>query len=189
MKKFFIFLLLLLFTFNAFAVEANPGDTVTIPVSIQTEDSYFVGLTFAYDPEIFEFVSNHCTGPNTQFSKYKMIMYDIWNPIPSGQVGTITLRIKEDAPLGEYKIPVAIEAWTLDLDPAHVVAYIGSIEIKCPHSSTWENIVKEADYENEGFLHITCAKCGEVVGSKTIEKLTHTPSFLELLIMYLFGAK
>lgn len=129
MKRFFILFILLSLTFGAFALEARPGETITIPVSISTADAHFVGLTFSYDPNVFEFVSNNCIGPNTQFSKHKMIMYDIWNTISSGYIGKITLLIKDCAPAGEYKIPVAIEAWTLDEEAAEVRVYIDTINI------------------------------------------------------------
>lgn len=130
MKRFFIFYILLLLTFNALAIDASRGETITLPVIINTEEAYFIGLTFSYDPNTFEFVSNNCTGPNTQFSKYKMIMYDIHAPIPSGEIGTITLQIKEDAKIGEYKIPVELEAWTLDEEAAQVEINIDTINIK-----------------------------------------------------------
>lgn len=129
MKRFFIFLILLLLTFNTYAINAYPGDTITIPVSINTTDAYFVGLTFSYDPEIFEFIANHCSGPNTQFTKHKMMMYDIWNPIPSGQIGTITLLVKENAPAGNYRIPVGIEAWTFDEEIAKISVYIDEVNV------------------------------------------------------------
>lgn len=130
MKRFFILFILLLLTFNALAIDAYPGETVTVPIIINTKDAYFVGLTFSYDPSVFEFISNNCTGPNTQFSKNKMIMYDIYAPIPSGEIGTITLQIKEGAKIGKYKIPVGLEAWTLDEEAAQVEVNIDTINIK-----------------------------------------------------------
>ena len=192
MKKFFIFFILTLYLFfacGAQAVTANPGDTVTVPVSVGTSDSHVILIIFNYDENIFEFVSNECWGPNTQYTKYRMLMFDAFNLIPAGQVGTITLRVKEDAPLGTYTIPYTYEAVNTNYEFTTVGISIEPIVVKCPHSRTWDDVAREADYESEGLIYVTCAECGEVVETKTIEKLVHTPSFLELLIMYLFGAK
>lgn len=192
MKKFFIFFILTLYLFfacGAQAVTAKPGDTVTIPVSVSNTDAHVILLIFDYDENILEFVSNECWGPNTQYSKYRMLMFDAINLLPSGQMGTITFRVKEDAPFGTYTIPYSYEAVNTYYEFTTIGVSIGSIEVECPHSRTWDDVAREADYENEGLIYVTCAKCGEVVETKTIEKLVHTPSFLELLIMYLFGAK
>lgn len=142
MKRFFILFILLLFAFNALAIDTYPGETVTVPIIINTEDAYFVGFTFSYNPNVFEFVSNNCVGPNTQFTKYKMIMYDIYAPIPSGEIGTITLRIKEDAETGEYEIPAALEAWTFDEEAAHVDVYIDTINIKETQQTRFQDFLQ-----------------------------------------------
>lgn len=171
MKRFFIFLLLFMLTFGAFAVEAKPGDIIIVPVSVGASDSHVTLLMFDYDEDIFEFVSNECWGPNTQYTKYRMLMYDITQPIQEGEVGTITLRIKEDAPLGTYTIPVTYEAVNWDEEFTTVDVNVAPIEVTCPHASTWDYVAREADYENEGLIYVTCAKCGEVVRTEHIEKL------------------
>lgn len=128
MKRFFILFILLLLTFNALAINACSEETATVPIN--TEDTYFIGLAFSYDPYVFDFISNNRTRPNTQFSKYKMIMCDIYSLIPFSEIETIMLQIKEDAEIGEYKIPVELEAWALDEEAAQVEINIGTINIK-----------------------------------------------------------
>ena len=189
MKRFFIFLLLFMLTFGAFAAEVKPGDIITVPVSVGESAAHALVLRFTYDMNIFETVHVEGTGPNAVFSDKAIVMWDITKPIPEGEVGSITLKIKEDAPLGSYEIPIRYEAVNWDEEFIEIETNIEPIEVTCPHRGTWDYVAREADYENEGLIYVTCAKCGEVVRTKHIEKLEYKLNFFELIFKHLFGMK
>ena len=180
MKKLSILLALVLcmmLAFGAQAAEYAPGDTVTVPVSVSADNAYFIGLTVKYDSSIFEYVSISCTGPNAQANGTTMMMYTITDPIPNGQVGSITLKIKEGVKSGTYAVTVAVTgAYDIDENDVSCRASGGSVTVAgaaCTHSKADFKVVKEADCVNAGERQIVCTDCGEVLSTETIEKLGH----------------
>lgn len=173
MKKFFILFLTLftLFTFTSNAADVKPGDTITVPISIGASDAHALVLRFTYDMDIFETVHVEGTGPNAVFSDKSIVMWDITKPIPEGEVGSITLKIKEDAPLGSYEIPIVYEAVNWDEEFITIETNIEPIEVKCPHSRTTKYVTKEATQEEEGSVQIICCDCKKVIRVSPIEKL------------------
>lgn len=90
---------------------AKPGEIISLPISVEKSEAHVVLLTFNYNEEIFEFMSNECWIPNADYSKDRMLMYDTTKPIPRGQIGTIILKIKDTAPEGIYSVPFSCEGF------------------------------------------------------------------------------
>lgn len=170
-------LLVLLCAMVAVAVEAQPGETVSIPVSINANGAAYIGLSISYDTSIFDYVSINCTGPNAQATGTTMMMYVTSGSVPSGQVGTITLKVKEGTSNGTYQVNVSVTgAYDLDENPVNASASGGSVTVKaapCTHTSTEEKVTKEATCTQTGTKQIVCKNCGEVIKTETIPALGH----------------
>ena len=180
MKKWMailITLLLLVFTSVALAIDAEPGSTVSVPVSVNANGAAYISLSLSYDESVFDYVSISCTGPNAQATGKTMMMYVIDGAIPSGQVGTITLKVKEGAKSGTYQISATVTgAYDVDEKAVNATASAGSVTIKaapCTHTKTEERISKQPTCTVKGEKRIVCKDCGEVLGTETIPALGH----------------
>jgi len=183
MKRICILLALLMcavLAFSAQAVEATAGNTVTVPIYVDTTGAYQLTLSISFDTSVFEYSAIRCFGPGGQASfsqstqKGKMLMYDISDPIMEGEVGFITLTVKDGVDFGTYNVSVTVvEAWDLDENPVEIAASADSVVVVCPHTETKEEIVKEADCENDGVIECVCVECGELLNTLAIEKLGH----------------
>jgi hypothetical protein len=170
-------LLLLVFTSVALAIDAEPGSTVSVPVSVNANGAAYISLSLSYDESVFDYVSISCTGPNAQATGKTMMMYVIDGAIPSGQVGTITLKVKEGAKSGTYQISATVTgAYDVDEKAVNATASAGSVTIKaapCTHTKTEEKISKQPTCTAKGEKRIVCKDCGEVLGTETIPALGH----------------
>ncbi len=186
MKRISILLALLLcamMVFSANAAETAPGETVTIPISVGASNAYTIKLYITFDANIFEYVgiasSIGLASYNSESARGVISMYNEYNPIPAGQVGTITLKVKDDVKSGTYSVSVVVkEAFDTNYEDADVSASAGSVTVvaDCAHDTTKENVTKKADCENAGSKQIICADCGEVIGTETIDALGHDMS-------------
>lgn len=177
MKKLSVLLALVLCMLFAFSTQAEaPGDTVTIPISVSADNAYYIGLSIKYDTNAFDYVSISCSGPNGQANGTTMSMYSITAPIPSGVVGSITLKVKDTAKSGTYAVSASVTgAYDFDENETTCRASGGSVTVvaTCVHEQTETKVVKEADCLNAGSLQKVCVDCGEVLATETIEKLGH----------------
>lgn len=96
-------------TITPSAVTAAPGDEITFEVTVSGENACTsFGLKLEYDASVFELVSGKCL--------YKDGMMKLFDPdkgfaflhdeavVPSGPIGTFTLKVKADAPSGATKV-------------------------------------------------------------------------------------
>ena len=106
MKKVYVLLALILcamLAFSAQAVEAKPGDTVQVPISIGASEAYSIRIGVTFDNSVFEYAAIKCTAPggtasyNVENNSGKMVSYSTDTPIPGGQFGYITLKGKDSA--------------------------------------------------------------------------------------------
>lgn len=121
MKKIiFVCLCLILVALSSFSVMAadmtitlkadeqtlKPGDKVIISIEVQTEKACTsFGMKMVYDKKIFEVVDGSCDIPGSFVSGFDtergfVAMYLLGSK-PKGEVGKVTLQVREDAPLGE----------------------------------------------------------------------------------------
>ena len=116
---------LLLLTMPALA--ANQGDTVELKLSITSEDAYFVQVEYAIDENVFEFVGVKPDLGSMSRKGFAAVRVD--KPI-NADVGIITLRVKDNAPDGEYTIkPTVKAAYRLDEGAASAQASFSTVQV------------------------------------------------------------
>lgn len=85
-------------------VNAKKGDTVTLNVYVNTKDAIAARVQVSYDDSVFEFVSSACEGGQSNNGLY--MLYSLTDVI-NGRIGTITLKVKDNASDGVYMISVS----------------------------------------------------------------------------------
>ncbi len=123
MKKICLFLLLtallMCVAFMALA-SAKPGEEVTVTLTLNNTNAALVRVTADYDKNVFDLV-NYSSASGTAGSK-GIVMYDT-KALPSGAVGTVTLKVKDSAAPGTYPV-TAVLAECYDLDENDGIASV-----------------------------------------------------------------
>lgn len=88
---------------------AKPGDTIDFTITVSGDAAcQSMGLKINIDPDIFEVVKGKSKIKGTLISIFDkergfVAMFQK-NTVPSGDIGTMTLRVKDDAPAGEAAV-------------------------------------------------------------------------------------
>ncbi len=98
--------LLLALTAGALAAEVKPGAEVTFTLSLQNTNAAYVRIKASYDASVFELV-NYTANSGTAGSA-GIVMYDVNSALPSGPVGSVTLRVKANAKPGTYSVSAVL---------------------------------------------------------------------------------
>ena len=115
----------------------KPGETVTVPISIDNIDGAFVKLKISYDTDAFEFVSSTCTKGVQNRTVFAMSALP---KVESGECGSITLCAKDGASAGDYAVSVSvIECWNIDEERGTCSSSGGTISIEKPSFSFGNN--------------------------------------------------
>ena len=108
MKKVCLFLLaavLLVCVAYAALADAKPGEEVTVTLSLSNTNAAYVCVVASYDKSVFDLVgysaSSGTAGSNG------IVMYDT-GVLPSGAVGTVTLKVKDGAAPGTYTVGASL---------------------------------------------------------------------------------
>ncbi len=176
MKKGIMFVLIMLFMAcactQAFAV--NQGENVDVDVSISTTDAAYVKLTISYDESAFEYVSSTCTGSNATTNGATWVMYVNSGVVNTGKIGTVTLKVKDDAKPGTYKVSATVnEAWNIDENGATVKVTGDKVTIECLHKETEWKIDKEPTCLEAGTENSVCKVCDKVMDTRDVDALGH----------------
>ncbi len=190
MKKFLalvLCLMLLCIASTAMAAEYNPGDTVTVKISVTGGNTANCRIKVTADTSIFSFVSAQVvnvngTAPNDVNKNFVIKSPDYPEPL-SGQVAEIVLKISDAAEPGKtYNI--SISANSCVAADANGMPVKGEISISgtntnvkiakpaCEHE--WDNGVETTapTCTTAGEMTYTCSKCGETK-TEDIEALGH----------------
>ena len=115
MKKTWLFLLAALLlacmAFTAFA-DVKPGEEVTVSFNLKNTNAAYVRVTADYDKSAFDLVGYSAANGNAGANG--IVTYDT-KALPSGPLGTVTLKVKADAAPGTYAVS-AVLAECYDLD-------------------------------------------------------------------------
>jgi hypothetical protein len=137
MKKllfFFLTAMLLLTVTAALAATAKPGEEVTLSLSLQNTNASYVRIKASYDASVFELVGYSAN--NGTAGSAGIVMYDVNSVLPSGQAGTVTLRVKSGAKPGDYTISAVLaECYDRDENNGKASAGGGGI-VTVPGSAT-----------------------------------------------------
>ena len=171
----FALLVCAMLTFTALAVEAVPGDTVTLPVSIYSQNKVTgATLTLNYNSSALELVESSTDYGIAGGATFTLFTFK--GTIPDGQIGTVTFKVKDTAKSGKYVVSVTVNAasdFDENLISASASAGFVTVVADCAHDKTEDKVTKEADCENAGTKQIVCTDCGEVISTETIDALGH----------------
>ena len=115
MKKMCLFflatVLLACMAFTALA-DVKPGEEVTVSFTLNNTNAAYVRVVADYDKSVFDLVGY--SAANGSAGANGIVMYDT-KALPSGPLGTVTLKVKANAVPGTYAVP-AVLAECYDLD-------------------------------------------------------------------------
>ena len=165
-RSVFSFILLLILCLALSVIAEKPGDTVTVTFVItdnpQQAISARVGMEF--DSRAFEFISAETLSldvlnspPTSEAGKFGLLNMGGISP---GEIGTIILRIKPDAPVGWYEIkPVVDSVYNAKRETVELTVTGGRISV----DHVWDNgrVTVEATCYTEGVMTYTCVYCLE----------------------------
>ena len=178
MKKTILFLisvlLLAALCSSALAVEARPGDTVEIPITLNNTNASYVQVTVSYNGDALTLLGY--TATSGQAGRNGIVMADT-AVLPSGVIGTAQMRVNDNAPAGTYAVDaVVMECWDIDENYGVASASGGSVTVvstECAHEKTTDKITKAATCEEAGEKQMVCDACGEVVKTEAIPAQGH----------------
>ena len=181
------------FSMSASASELERGDTLTINVSVASStDATSYGLKLSFNQDVFEIVDGACSVPGTLVASFNNgFAFMFQNATDySGEVGTVTLKVKDTAVGGDYTIEgVASVKNGSTVVTANGGSVAVSVNVPCDHSygewapaqngngheqvctlcgsvnsaaHDWDDgtVVTPADCENDGEMLYTCETCG-----------------------------
>ena len=181
------------------------GDTITISASVSSSgEATSFGLSLSYDSSVFELVDGNCSAAGAlvnSFSNGFAFMFQAPTAY-SGSVGSVTLRIRDNAPLGTYTVSGSASC----KNGSDSVAASGSsvsITVSCNHtygawtetasgheqtcsscqhvnsaSHNWdkEDVIKAASCKAGGQSKYTCTACGATKTEDTPVSSAHAYS-------------
>lgn len=146
------------------------GQQVTLTVSLSnTNVATSYGLKLEYDTDVFEVVSGStsrnvkellldevlATGSFNASRGFALMYYSGKEAAFSGEVGTVTFKVKDNAPMGTYTITgdASIKNGSQTVTATNATA---EITVSCSHTyGSWTNVNAENHQR-------TCSKCGNV---------------------------
>lgn len=193
---------------TSFSVSASQktlyrGDTVTLTVSASSgTPATNYGLKLVYDSSALELVGGNCSVPGALVNSFNNgFAFLFQEPTAySGTVGTVTLKVKSNAPVGDYSVsgtasvkngnevlPASGCSVTLTVTCDHtygawtesgtghqkVCSACGDVQTG---THAWDNgsPIKEADCKEGGQIRYTCTDCGANKTEDTPKTNEHT---------------
>lgn len=142
------------------ALAAAPGDTVTVPIYVNTSNAAYVKVRIS---------GSWCTIVSLD-SVYgqtsgKSINGQVNPVIPSGKFGSATIKINDGLASGDYTLTVSVsEAFDIDENDATASAYSGTVSVKAPECAHdfGEWVLNPAPTCTDAGLETReCSLCGE----------------------------
>lgn len=130
MKKVYLFLLvavLLVCVACAALADVKPGEEVTVTLSLSNTNAAYVRVVASYDKSVFDLVG-YSANSGTAGSN-GIVMYNIGG-LPSGAVGTVTLKVKDGAAPGTYTVGASLaECYDINEDDGSASVSGGSVTV------------------------------------------------------------
>ena len=152
-------LIMLMCVSSAFAAE--PGETVTVNMNLSNSDAIIFTLgSPSYDASALEVVGQNPAAGHT----FVDINSDGYTPYPSGKIGTVTVKIRDNAKPGTYTISFSTSgAVSVDLGSARL-SVSATVTVVCPHTNTETIPGKAATCTETGLTDGTkCSVCDVVI--------------------------
>lgn len=166
---------------------ANPGEIVTIPVSIENNCG-IAGFTFELSCDAGIIITNVAAGDMLKASTNHVFEYNdedgivMWlgqNTAEDGVLLSIEAYVPEDNTGGSFGIHLALRdnksSYFCDADGNSVPVIIsdGTISVEPPHVHTYVDVVTEPTCTEKGYTTHTCSSCGESYVDSSVEALGH----------------
>jgi len=128
-------------TLSANVETAKPGDTIDFTVSMGGDAAcQSFGLIIKYDDDVFEVVKGKCSISGSWISTFDkdrgFVALYANDTIPSGQIGTMQMRVKENAPSGDYTVTFKTAAKTEKSEDVPFTSNSVTIKIEGDSSAT-----------------------------------------------------
>ena len=155
-------LLMLLVTFTAQAVHPGKEVTVTFQITDNAEGAISARIGFELNENVFEFVSAANisadvlnTPPAAASGKFGLLNMDGLTP---GAIGSITLKVKDGAPLGTYEITPVVDS-VYNADRETVTLEVTGEKVVVGHVWDEGNVTVEPNCYAEGEYTYFCNHC------------------------------
>ena len=182
MKKFFLFLvsaLLICAMAAGLAEEARPGDEVTVTLRLENTNAAFVRVLADYDGDAFELVG-YTAADGEAGSRGIVVLASAdlirqGKPLSSGPVGTVTLKVRENAAPGDYAVSGTLaECYDLNENDGAAAVTGGKVTVlpPCGHQNTAWRLTQAPKAGKDGKKERICTECGAVLESGTVRLKT-----------------
>jgi hypothetical protein len=157
------------------AEEARPGDEVTVTLRLENTDAAFARVLAEFDGDAFELVGY--TAADGEAGNRGIVVWvseDLIRqskPLPSGTVGTVTLKVRESAAPGDYAVSGALaECWDLHENAGAAAVTGGTVTVlpPCEHKHTSWRLTEAPKAGKDGKKERTCSDCGAVLESGAV---------------------
>lgn len=180
MKKFvkvLVSICLMCMLFVATAGAEKPGDTVKVPIYLTNSSAAFIQVVINYDTSAFTAVELEGLNGYLPTGTTELVAQSL-SALPSGQIGTLTLKINNNATPKTYTIGAnVVVATDIYENSTTASASAGSVTVEATACTThkWDagKVTKEATCKEAGVKTYTCTVCGETK-TETIAKKAHT---------------
>lgn len=161
----------------------NPGDTITVAINVSGSD--FDGFEFELDLttglEVVDFEAGTAFGGDAELEGSLIYGFNSKPQAANGLLGTLTVKVADDAAAGTYNIKAVAAIFTTAVDDkqeefAFSVSNASvTIEGECEHKNTKWDVTTEPTCTKEGVETETCVDCGAVLNTRAIAALGHKP--------------
>ena len=157
-----IVLLMLACCVTAYAVEAKPGETVSVSISLGAHNAMIWNCKVSYDANVLEYVGWQA-GISDQFDAASKTFIGM-SGNSGGVVGTLKFKVKENAQAGKTSVSAsATGANLMEGTEFSLSASGGSITIiadVCEHTYDAGTVTTPETCDKAGSMTYTCTKCG-----------------------------
>ncbi len=165
MKRIVLWLLVfMMFLGISTALASHPGDTITVELQLNENPNNAISarVGFTFGKNIFEFLEAKNLSPDIPITPpaHDAAMFGLinMNGLTVGPIGSITLKISPDAPLGRYLIePIVDEVYDRDKKPTTIV--VKNLEVVLEHTYDEGVITTPAGCQTTGTKTFTCLYC------------------------------
>ena len=164
-------------TVSVSTVEANPGETVTVEVAIDTNPGV-CALQIKVNYDETALVLDEMTASGINGGVWTVEKWALWDNTAdstyTGTVLTLTFTVKEGAEIGSYAVSVDVAAVNYDEEDVAFTATAGAVKVDCDHVWGEWTVVTPATCTTVGEEKRVCTLDADHVETREIPMLDHT---------------
>ena len=179
MKKVLSFLVAVLMLFccvTAYALDAKPGETVSVSIKLGAHEAMMWNCKVSYDKNVLEYIGWQA-GISDQFEEASKTFIGM-SGNSGGTVGTLKFKIKDNAEAGKTTVSASATGINLMEGTEFALSASGAsitiVSDECEHTwGDWKETTA-ATCDKDGVETRTCTACGETE-EQPIKAKGHTP--------------